>query len=117
MSFYLYQDIFLLLPGSQIRRLREEAPSNFATLLYKVAYDDLDDDDDDDDDADDDGEYDDDDDDDNFDTQAILLLCAAVSVSAELLVGNRILAHFRSVIFAPPFSLGHFYFSIFAWPI
>ena len=40
MSFYLYQDIFLLLPGSQIRRLREEAPSNFATLLYKVAYDD-----------------------------------------------------------------------------
>ena len=30
------QDIFLLLPGSQIRRLREDAPSNFATLLYKV---------------------------------------------------------------------------------
>ena len=26
----------MLLPGSQIRRLREEAPSNFATLLYKV---------------------------------------------------------------------------------
>ena len=65
----------------------------------------------------DDDDYDDSDDDDNFDTQAILLLCAAVSVSAELLVGNRILAHFRSVIFAPPFSLGHFYFSIFAWPI
>ena len=32
------QDIFLLLPGSQIRRLREDAPSNFAPLLYKVFY-------------------------------------------------------------------------------
>ena len=32
------QDIFLLLPGSQIRRLREDAPSNFATLLYKVFF-------------------------------------------------------------------------------
>ena len=39
---YHDQDIFLLLPGSQIRRLREEAPSNFATLLYKVADHNLD---------------------------------------------------------------------------
>ena len=67
------------------------------------------------------------DDDDNFGTQAILLLCAAVSVSAELLVGftqpfytrhfhlislssfhSAIFGHFHSIIFTRSLSFGHF---------
>ena len=65
------------------------------------------------------------DDDDNFGTQAILLLCAAVSVSAELLVGHFHLAIFTqpflfgpfcSAIFAGPFSLCHFHPAVFTRP-
>lgn len=31
------QDVFALVPAAEIRALREESPSNLATLCYKVA--------------------------------------------------------------------------------
>lgn len=30
------QDVFALVPGAEIRALREESPSNLATLVYKT---------------------------------------------------------------------------------
>ena len=33
---YLIQDVFALVPSAEIRALREESPSNLATLCYKV---------------------------------------------------------------------------------
>lgn len=32
------QDVFALLPAAEIRAVREESPSNLATLCYKVAF-------------------------------------------------------------------------------
>lgn len=32
------QDIFALIPAAEIRAVREESPSNLATLCYKVQY-------------------------------------------------------------------------------
>lgn len=32
------QDIFALVPAAEIRAVREESPSNLATLCYKVHY-------------------------------------------------------------------------------
>lgn len=33
---FFLQDVFAFLPGSEIRRIREENPTNLATLCYKV---------------------------------------------------------------------------------
>lgn len=32
------QDVFALVPAAEIRAVREESPSNLATLCYKVRY-------------------------------------------------------------------------------
>lgn len=32
------QDVFALVPAAEIRAVREESPSNLATLCYKVSY-------------------------------------------------------------------------------
>ena len=35
-SFDMFQDVFALVPSAEIRALREESPSNLATLCYKA---------------------------------------------------------------------------------